>query len=151
MNSKRREATSVRLQRLVPAAAEDVYAAWTDPSLLGRWMSPVGHAEVTIDVRVGGRFQVVMTDGEVRIEHSGEFVELDPPRRLRFTWTSPYTGTVPSVVTVMLTAEADHTRLDLVHELLPADAVASHTDGWGAMVDRMANLLSAKAGRKVAP
>jgi len=145
------EAPVVRLQRLIPAATADVYAAWTDPNLMGRWMSPMGHAEVTVDPRVGGTLKVVMIDAGVRIEHIGEFLELDPPRRLRFTWNSPYTGSVPSVVTVILAADGDQTRLDLVHELLPADAIKSHVGGWGAMVDRMAGVLAAPAAKEDVP
>ena len=55
-------------------------------------MSPVGHARVEADARVGGRLHVVMEgDGRV-ITHTGEFLEVDPPNRLSFTWRSPFTG-----------------------------------------------------------
>ena len=139
----RGDAPWVRLERLVPAPPADVYAAWTDPTLLGQWMSPFGHAEVALDLRVGGALHVVMVDAEARIEHSGEFLELDPPHRLRFTWVSPYTGSVPSIVTVVLEQDGDQTRLVLVHEQLPADVVASHERGWGVMVDRLAAVVAA--------
>ena len=144
-----RDAESVRLERLVPASPAEVYAAWTEATLLRQWMSPFGHAEVTVDVRVGGALNVVMVDAGVRIEHTGEFVELDPPRRLRFTWSSPYTGSDPTIVTVALAPEGNGTRLVLTHERLPADVVASHAGGWGVMVDRMAGVLAAKAGQEV--
>jgi uncharacterized protein YndB with AHSA1/START domain len=142
---------AVRIERLIPAAPEDVYAAWTDEALLRRWMSPFGHAEVVVDPRVGGALQVAMVDAGVRIEHTGEFLELDPPRRLRFTWISPYTGGEPSIVTVSLTPVGTHTRLVLIHERLPADAVESHAGGWGTMVDRLAEVLASGASSEVMP
>jgi uncharacterized protein YndB with AHSA1/START domain len=135
--------TEVRIERLLAVPPSVVYAAWTDASLMGRWMSPRGRAEVTLQAVVGGRLEVVMIDGSTRIEHHGEFLEVDPPRRLRFTWRSPYTGEVPSIVTVELAPAEGGTRLVLVHERLPdADAVASHAGGWTAILDRLAAVLS---------
>jgi len=147
----RDDAPVVRIERLVPARPVDVYAAWTDPTLLHQWMSPFGHAEVSVDPRVGGALQVVMVDAGVRIEHTGEFLELDPPRRLRFTWISPYTGSVPSIVTVVLAPAGQQTRLVLIHEHLPANVVDSHAGGWGVMVDRLAGVLAAKTAQEVVP
>jgi uncharacterized protein YndB with AHSA1/START domain len=139
-------ATVARIERLLPSPPEVVYRAWTDPLILGRWMSAFGRAEVTADVRVGGRLHVAMVDDDVRIEHEGVFLVLDPPSRLSFTWRSPYTGPEPSVVTVELTPRGAGTRLVLTHERLPDEVVTSHLGGWGRMVDRLADLLGAGAG-----
>ncbi|CAN5435263.1 hypothetical protein BH24CHL9_BH24CHL9_06860 [soil metagenome] len=84
----------------------------------------------------------------MRIEHSGEYLQLDPPRRLRFTWRSPYAGQQPSVVTVVLELDGDGSRLLLTHEHLPAEAVASHAGGWGAMVHRMWEALRANVTKE---
>jgi uncharacterized protein YndB with AHSA1/START domain len=74
---------TVRLERLLPARVEDVFAAWTEPERMTQWLAPVGRAEVEADVVVGGHLRVVMTDGEVRIEHDGEYLEVHPPTRSR--------------------------------------------------------------------
>jgi uncharacterized protein YndB with AHSA1/START domain len=105
------------------------------------WLSPVGHAEVEADLRVDGEFRVVMIDGDMRIEHSGEYLVLEPPLLLSFTWRSPYTGPEPSRVTVTLTPEGEQTRLVLVHERLPIDQIGPHAGGWGAMIDRLARMM----------
>lgn len=132
----------VRVERLLPATPDAVSRAFTDPALLRRWMSPVGHAEATVDLRVGGTLHVAMIEGDVRIDHTGQFLELDRPRRMRFTWNSPYTGASRSVVTVALAPDGDQTRLTLVHEQLPVDVVASHQTGWSAMVERLVGVLA---------
>ena len=129
--------TPVKLRRLLPATAEEVFAAWTDPSLMGRWLSPGGHAEAEVDLRVGGRFRVTMVGQGQRIEHAGEYLEVDPPRRLAFTWASPFTGPGPSVVTVELRPLEDGTELLLTHEQLPEDQIEPHAGGWGRMLDRL--------------
>lgn len=128
----------VRLEREFEAPIQEVFAAWTDPRSMERWLSPAGHAEVDADVRVGGRLMVVMVDGDVRIEHHGRYVELEPPRLVSFTWSSPYTGEAPSIVTVTLEDLGASTRLVLVHERLPGEAVEPHGLGWGRILDRLA-------------
>ena len=131
----------VEVRRTVPADAEDVYRAWTDPSLLSRWMSPSGSAETEVDLRIGGRFRVVMRGEGRTIEHTGEYLELEPGRRLAFTWTSPYTGEHPSLVTVTLDGREGRTDVVVTHERLPQDAAESHGRGWGAMIERLEVLL----------
>jgi uncharacterized protein YndB with AHSA1/START domain len=138
MASGAAEPTSLELRRRLPAGADEVFAAWTDPEVMGRWLSPVGHAEVEVDLRVGGRFRLIMGAEDRRLEHSGEYLEIAPPRRLVFTWRSPYTGPGPSLVTVELRPAEDGTELLLTHERLPADQVEPHTGGWGRMLDRLA-------------
>jgi uncharacterized protein YndB with AHSA1/START domain len=133
-----RGATLLEVRRLLPATAEEVFAAWTEPELMGRWMSPVGHAEVEVDLRVGGRFRVAMVGDDRRIEHTGEYLEISPPRRLVFSWESAYTGPAPTVVTVRLRPVDDETELLLTHERLHEDQVEPHSGGWGRMLDRLA-------------
>ncbi len=142
-DSHRPVARRIRIERFLPAPIEKTFAAWTVAESIAEWLSPVGHAEVEADVRVSGRFRVVMVGGDRRIEHTGEYLEIDPPRLLSFTWRSPYTGNVPSVVTVRLTPEGEGTRLVLVHERLPDEHVASHAEGWGSMIDRLVIMLGA--------
>ena len=53
-------ADRLELRRRLKASPERVFAAWTDPALLARWMSPFAEAEASVDVRVGGTFAIVM-------------------------------------------------------------------------------------------
>jgi uncharacterized protein YndB with AHSA1/START domain len=105
---------------------------------MSRWLSPVGHAEAEVEPWVGGRLRVTMIGDDMRIEHTGEFRELVPPSRLVFTWSSPYTGPLPSLVTVELVAATGGTDLTLVHESLPPESVEPHAGGWGGILDRLA-------------
>lgn len=132
---------TVRVERLIAATIDDVFTAWTNPVAMARWLAPSGTAEVEADVRVGGSFRVVMIDDQSRIEHTGEYLDIVPPRRLSFTWNSPYTGPLPSIVTVTLTPEGDGTRVVLSHEGLPADTAPGHQDGWDTIVQRLTDLL----------
>lgn len=72
----------------------------------------------------------------------GEYVELDPPRRLVFTWG--WEGENPVApgstrVEFSLGAEGGGTRLHFVHSGLPtADAAGSHGYGWDHYLARLA-------------
>lgn len=130
------------IERLVPARVERVFAAWTDPALMSEWLSPTGNAEVEADVRPGGTFRVLMLGEDMRLEHTGEYIVVEPPNRLIFTWCSKYTGETPSMVTVLLTPEGTNTRLQLTHERLPDHVVTAHESGWSSMVERLPAVLS---------
>jgi uncharacterized protein YndB with AHSA1/START domain len=134
----------LRIERLLPAPVERAYNAWVDPEAMSAWFSPTGSAEIRADVRVGGRLQVVMVGAGRRIEHTGEYVAVDPPKKLSFTWRSPYTGDRPSIVSVLFDSVGDATRIVLTHEDLPDDAIASHEGGWGSILDRLAATLRSK-------
>lgn len=132
----------VEVERRLAAPVAEVFQWWTEPARLARWMTPMGTVEATVDLRVGGALHVVTRGGDVVIEHSGTFLEIDPPRRLVFTWASPFTGPEPCVVTVDLQSDGPGaTILRLRHSQLPDAASESHSVGWGAMLDRLATEL----------
>ena len=133
--------TAIRLERLLPAPVAEVFAAWTDPARM-RWLAPTGYAEVEADLRVGGRFRVTMIDDDVRIEHTGQYLVIDPPHRLSFTWLSPYTGGAASQVDITLTARGPATHLVLSHQRLPDETRSSHEGGWASILDRLAAVVA---------
>lgn len=139
--------SALMVERTLPAPIDEVYAAWTDPKFMGTWLSPTGTAEVEADVRVGGALRVVMIGDDTRIEHTGEYLVVEPPHRLIFTWISPHTGSQPSIVTVVLTAQGDETHLRLSHERLPQETARSHEGGWGQILDRLAAAMAIGAHR----
>jgi uncharacterized protein YndB with AHSA1/START domain len=138
----------IEIRRRLPAPVAEVFRWWTEADRLREWMSPVGTVEAEVDLRVGGALRIVMRGGGTVIEHFGEYVEIQPPRRLVFTWVSQFTGTEPSLVTVELEADgADATQLRLIHARLPESVAMSHQDGWGTMLERLAGCLRAEAAR----
>ncbi|MGH7187364.1 MAG: SRPBCC family protein, partial [Pseudomonadota bacterium] len=79
---------TVRVARRFRAPPEQVFNAWLDARVAGRWLfatasRPMAHAE--IDPRVGGSFRFVDRRNDERVEHIGEYLEIRPPRRLVFT------------------------------------------------------------------
>src|SRR6185437_4736013 len=73
------ESTTVERELAIAASPETVWSYLVDPEKATRWMGE----EATFDVRPGGVYQVGVIPGNTAL---GEFVEVDPPRRLVFTW-----------------------------------------------------------------
>jgi uncharacterized protein YndB with AHSA1/START domain len=125
----------VRRQMAVPR--ERVFAAWLDSESLAHWMRPGNstHATVTVDPRVGGGFRIVMQgrpQGDV--EHHGEYLAIEPPSLLSFTWISRHTGDKPTVVTIEFHERGMGTELVLTHRGLPPTEVEGHRKGWTDIV-----------------
>lgn len=78
------------IERTFQAPPALVFAAWTKPELVKQWWAPQSHgvemAEVTADLRVGGKYRYVMRDPQGgEIAFSGEYREISPPDRLVYT------------------------------------------------------------------
>lgn len=95
------------LARRLKAAPDKVFAAWTNPTLLVRWFGPAAapqdRVRADMDVRVGGRYRIRFdgADGQPR-QVGGVYREIDPPRRLVFSWAWDTTPERQSLVTVTL-------------------------------------------------
>jgi uncharacterized protein YndB with AHSA1/START domain len=93
-----------------------------------------------VDPRVGGKFRIVMIEGPKRFEHTGEYLEIQPPNRLQFTWISDATEHRRTVVTVEFLERDGDTELVLTHQRLPASQVGSHQGGWTDIMTKLALL-----------
>lgn len=124
----------LELERRIEARPETVFAYFVDPVRYARWMG----VDVELDPQPGGRYQVRVPQGYTAM---GEFREVDPPRRVVFTWGWEGHDTVPpgtTEVAVTLTPDGDGTIVRLVHTNLPSpDEVSSHTFGWNRYLDRL--------------
>jgi uncharacterized protein YndB with AHSA1/START domain len=139
------------LRRFLPVARERVFAAWLDPVSLAQWMLPgsVTGVLVEVDPRVGGRFRIVMRHGKGDVEHWGEYLTIEPPSYLSFTWISANTDLRSTVVTIELLGRDGGTELTLTHRRLPPAKVEAHRNGWTGILEKLAQALT--GGQTSAP
>ena len=133
---------SVRLEFVLEAGIETVYRAWTDEAVLREWFGPTEgvEADVELDLRVGGRYRITMGSRTTR----GEYLEIEPPRRLAFTWTWDDDPEVETQVTIDLEPAGEQTRMILRHERLPLEVDCMGFEmGWRRSVARLEALLGA--------
>ena len=119
----------------IDARPETVFKYLIDPERIVRWLGPVQ----VQDPRPGGEIKIGIA---TKYPGSGRIVEIDPPRRLVYTWGwDEPNHPIPSGSTrveVDLTPDGDGTHVRLRHLGLPLDAVADHTAGWQHFLDRLA-------------
>ena len=142
-------ASGIELRRMLPVRRERVFAAWTRPELMARWLFPKSDwtAVVAADLRVGGAWSVEMREPSGQVHHQfGVYREIQPVSRLVFTWTCPMLDVTDSVVIVELTEHGERTELVLSH-VLPDDPKvrSSHTDGWTGCLHSLDKFLEGES------
>lgn len=138
---------SLVVRRRVSASAERLFEAWTQPTQLQQWWGPrnVTCTDAEIDLRVGGRYRIanLLPDGRM-VWITGHFEQIEPPRRLVYSWRlEPSLGS-PERVTVRFEPSDGATEIIVIHELI-IDAASrdSHEQGWQGCLDGLARYLSA--------
>jgi len=133
---------AVEVEIRIAASPETVFEFFTDPNRMIQWMG----RSAELDPRPGGAFRCDINGRDIA---SGEYVELDPPRRAVFTWgwESEDSLTAPgsTTVEVLLEPEGEETHLRLIHRDLPSAEIAGkHRHGWKHYTERLA--VAARGG-----
>lgn len=144
---------SLVMTRVFDAPRELVFEAWVDPKQLVRWFGPRNVAAVVdrMEVTPGGayRFTLRAIDTGERYALHGTYREVVSPERLVFTWVweedcPTHVKDVETVVTVMFRALGAKTEIVLHHATFDVPSMrASHTRGWTASFDKLAEALAA--------
>ena len=124
-----------------------VFAAWTDPEKVKRWMGPgeVKALLVETNVRTGGHYRWLMQspDGEQH-DVSGVYREVIPNEKLVFTWAWKSTPERESLVTLTFKPDGGGTLMTLLHEqFFDEDARDRHQGGWSSAMEKLDKYLSA--------
>jgi len=137
---------TLTIERTINASQEDLFNAWLNPDMLRKFMVPksgmsVPHA--ANDPKKGGRFDIIMQAGDDKLPHAGTYKEIDPHKRIVFSWESPYSMD-DSIVTLTFDP-ADTGTLVTLHQVRFADEAArdSHRGGWGSILDALDAELAA--------
>jgi len=131
---------TVIIRRMLPASCEEVFDAWVDADGMREWMcpGPVSSSEVVLDPRVGGHFRIVMLAPDAQIVDTGEYLVLDRPAKLQFTWTSSRWGPQETLVTVELERRQSHCELVLTHERFPLESSTEQLKkGWSEIMEKL--------------
>ena len=119
----------------IDASPETVWEFLVDPEKLMRWKG----INADLETQPGGIFRCEVIPGHIA---RGEYVEIDKPNKLVFTWGWDGSEDVPpgsSTIEIELASDGDGTSLRFVHKDLPnAEAIASHAQGWNHYLPRLA-------------
>lgn len=133
---------SLNVTKIINTPVEKVFDAWLDPETLSRFMLPkpgMPCPGVTLNPTVGGRFQIDMDVGEKIIPHEGEYLEIDRPKRLVFSWSSPFSAPDSTVTIEFNSVDDGTTEITITHlRFLSEESRESHHNGWNNILDQQA-------------
>ena len=144
----------------VAAPPERVFQALTDPNQMPRWWGQQGMYRITewkADLRAGGKWSSVGVGADgTSFRVDGEYLEVDPPRRLVHTWIPSYRDSLNTVVRWELEPRQIHglqprgpqkmgtgTLVKLQHRGFAGNAKAAtdHGNGWKRVLGWMQAFL----------
>jgi uncharacterized protein YndB with AHSA1/START domain len=148
---------TLRMKRTMPFPRERVFAAFSQPEQMDRWMCRDAKNHqikyLKFDFRVGGGFdlEIHTPNGHVYAMHN-TYMEIVKPQKIKFSWS--YRHIAPdgkpleddslegTLVTFEFHDRAGSTEIELTHELLPnARQVEDHRQGWSGCLDKLDELL----------
>lgn len=151
----------VAFERIYNATPIQVWEAWTNPEQLKQWWGPdnVLIPECEVDLRVGGKFYIVMEASEAMGSYAGtqwpmeaEFTEIVPHSKLTYSakaWTKgkEEETQIDTITEILFTEENDKTKVNLKSAILkigPAAgmAVQGMQHGFTQQLDKLNKFLA---------
>ena len=117
----------------IAAPPQRVFQALASREVTSWWVRPgfFDTREWTGDVRVGGRWRASGIGRGKPYALEGEFLEIDPPRKLVHTWHPVGSPEPPSTVAYLLEPTATGTRITLRHTgVTSRDGTMGNAMGW---------------------
>ena len=141
---------TVKVTRRLQASAERVFDAWLEPQTAGKWLfaTPAGKmVRVEIDARVGGRYVIVDRRDIGDVEHTGEYLEIDRPKRLVFTLVVPMFSTESTRISIdIIPLTASSCELTLTHEGVYPEYASRTQAGWTKLLEGLQLSIHGSAG-----
>jgi uncharacterized protein YndB with AHSA1/START domain len=138
----------LRIERTFDAPVERVFEAWTSEEVMRRWL----HARpdwdtptAEVDLRVGGTIRVVMRDPSDGAEYgaTGEYLVVDPPERLVFTWVWQHEAETPQLIELEFFERQGATAVVMTNSAIPTDGRFKDQErGWQACYDNLDRVLA---------
>jgi uncharacterized protein YndB with AHSA1/START domain len=99
-------------------------------------------AEAQIDFRQGGSYRILMKSPKQDHDHRGQYLAVERPSKLSFTWNTKGVDIAETLVIVELKDCGGKTELTLTHERFPsAELLARYQGGWSRIADLLAEHL----------
>jgi uncharacterized protein YndB with AHSA1/START domain len=140
------------VMRRFNVAAEWVFDRCLDPAWVGGWMRDPGPGDervvrLTLEARVGGRFSFVVSRLGAEVEHVGEYLEIDRPQLLVFTWATR--GSLPdtSRVIIEIAPRDQGCEVKLTHVMGAnwSPDVERAASAWSRMLDALERAIAEEA------
>lgn len=135
---------TVQVKRRYAHPADRVFDAWLTPAVAAKFLfaTPTGTMVKTqIDPKVGGGFLFVDRRDGQDVEHVGEYLEIDRPRRLVFRFSVPAFSAGTTTIRVEIAPTAEGCELTLTHEGVLEDYAERTVSGWTMILEALDRAL----------
>ncbi len=137
---------SINLNKTIHAPIETVFDAWLNPKMLSKFMTPMPgmpDCDVENDPRQGGKFTIIMHFDGQNLPHTGEYLEIDRPHKLVFTWVSHASIDNSTVTLNFKKLDDNNTDISLSHiKFIDEEARSNHEGGWGQILETLNSIIS---------
>ena len=146
------------LTREIAACPAHVFALWSDPEKKQAWFVDGGAPErdQSFDFRIGGtetgRFVIETGPGAGEHRNVTHYLDIAEARHIVMAYTMAWNGRIHSASLVTVTFEdlSGGTRLTFSEKMTligESDGAARRQHGWGALLDRLEEMLAAEKHR----
>lgn len=140
---------SVTLKHHFDASPQRVYDAWIDPQMASKWLfagSTSTAADYLLDVRVGGEYRITRHgDAGKKYVAVGKYLELEPPRRIVFTFAMPQFAVDVGTVEVNIAADGDGSLVTFTQHGDRPGYEKGTEHGWNGMFIRLERALAGES------
>ena len=142
--------STIIVSRVVAVGPERVFRAWVDVEELAAWWWPqLTGTTYDVDARPGGRFRI--RGPAIGATVTGVYTEVDPPRRLAFTWRWEDDGepetVVEDLVTVTFEPDPRGTLVTVAHTSSEHVPDGGAEQGWNDVLDRLVRVCAGTEGQ----
>lgn len=115
------------MARRFQASPTDVYKAWTNPDLMKKWLFTTESTNQMArnEFQTGGRWEIVDRRSGEEFRATGEYLEIDPPHRLIFSFEMPQYNDLQDRIIVWVSPVQDACEMTFKQEI-----VIPHEEGW---------------------
>ena len=137
---------NLSFQRTLKVSQQRIFDAFTDPEMMKIWWTPTTSFE--IDLKVGGDWKIIRTEGESVFTAQGEYLEINNPGLLKYSYAMPQFSPNTDTITIDIVKQGENTCLvtftqsgmDIASELsqLEDGSISQSEQGWQTAFDIMA-------------
>ncbi len=136
---------SIKISKYFAASPQEVWRAWTDPSIVKSWFGsdPKGIVqEASLDVRLGGTFEVTFRNSdETQYTCMGKYIEVEKGQKLVFSWAWKDRPDTVELVTVLFLAQPPGTLMMFEHADIDSSTTHNYEIGWNSTFEKLERAL----------
>ena len=137
---------------------EKLFEAWINPDIMKKWFftTELTNIYTMSEPKVGGTFEILDFHDEEDNYVLGKYKEIDPPKKLRFTFKMPHINDAEDVIEIQIKSYESGCKMTFIQEIkIPTEVGLTEEEiesklkeyhdqteeGWGYIFDELSKVL----------